>query len=279
MELCYSVFNLGEYVAELTGHALALYLDDEYIDKVGEHGCIETFNRIKLYLESLERCGKTPYLYPLYGLRELLQGFAKVSAKYGGTYMLDKPIDKIEMDGESVSGVTSQGETVRCKMLVCDPSYVPDRVMKVGQVIRAICILNHPIPNTSASSCQIIIPQQELKRKSDIYVCIVSFSHCVAADGWYIATVSTSVETSNPEAEIKPGLDLLGTVMEKFVKVSDVYEPVDDGTESKIFVSKSYDATSHFDTTCQDVLDMYKRVTGAEFNFSQVKPSWEDITD
>ena len=101
----------------------------------------------------------------------------------------------------------------------------------------------------------------------------------MAADGWYIATVSTSVETSNPEAEIKPGLDLLGTVMEKFVKVSDVYEPLDDGTESKIFVSKSYDATSHFDTTCQDVLDMYKRVTGAEFNFSQVKPSWEDITD
>ena len=37
------------------------------------------------------------------------------------------------------------------------------------------------------------------------------------------------------------------------------------------FISKSYDATTHFETTCDDVLDMYERVTGAPFDFSQVK--------
>jgi len=31
----------------------------------------------------------------MYGLGELPQGFARLSAIYGGTYMLDKPIDEI----------------------------------------------------------------------------------------------------------------------------------------------------------------------------------------
>ena len=52
---------------------------------------------------------------------------------------------------------------------------------------------------------------------SDIYICMVSFAHNVAAKGYYIAIVSTTVETSNPEAELKPGLDLLGEIKEKYV--------------------------------------------------------------
>lgn len=50
--------------------------------------------------------------------------------------------------------------------LYCDPSYVDNtRVKKVGQVIRAICLLNHPIPNTNdGASCQIIIPQKQVGR-------------------------------------------------------------------------------------------------------------------
>lgn len=59
------------------------------------------------------------------------------------------------------------GQVARCKQLICDPSYVTDRVEKVGQVIRVICILSHPIKNTSdANSCQIIIPQNQVNRKS-----------------------------------------------------------------------------------------------------------------
>jgi Rab GDP dissociation inhibitor len=127
----------------------------------------ETIRRIKLYSESLIRYGKSPYLYPLYGLGELPQGFARLSAIYGGTYMLDKPVDEIVMQDGKVVGVKSGEETAKCKMVICDPSYLPGSVKKVGQVIRAICILNHPIPNTKDSlSVQIIIPQNQVNRKS-----------------------------------------------------------------------------------------------------------------
>ena len=87
------------------------------------------------FSESLARYGKSPYLYPLYGLGELPQGFARLSAIYGGTYMLDKPVEEIVYDDNGkVCGVKSQGETARTKMVIADPSYFPDKVKKVGQV-------------------------------------------------------------------------------------------------------------------------------------------------
>ena len=94
------------------------------------------FNFILTFSESLARYGKSPYLYPLYGLGELPQGFARLSAIYGGTYMLDKPIEAIVYDDNGqVCGVTSQGETAKAKMVIGDPSYFPDKVKKQGQVI------------------------------------------------------------------------------------------------------------------------------------------------
>lgn len=83
--------------------------------------------------------------------------------------------------------------------------------------------------------------------------------------------VSTTVESDNPEAEISPGLALLQPIHQKFVSISDYYEPTDKGLDSQIFISESYDATTHFETTCLDVLDIYKRGTGEEFDFSKIK--------
>lgn len=56
----------------------------------------------------------------------------------------------------------------------------------------------------------------------------------------------------------------------RFVFVSDLYEPLDDGKASQLFISKSYDATSHFETTCDDVLDVFQRGTGQQFDFSKI---------
>lgn len=268
MQQVYEKFGLDENTADFTGHALALWRDDHYKQQLYP----TTVERIRLYSDSLARYGKSPYLYPLYGLGELPQGFARLSAIYGGTYMLDKPVDEIVIENGKVVGVKSGGEVARCKQLYCDPSYVDStRVKKTGQVVRAICLLNHPIPNTNdAPSCQIIIPQKQVGRHFDIYISCVSNSNVVAPKGWYIAMVSTTVETANPEGEILPGLQLLGPITEKFIRVSDVYEPTDLGYESQIFISRSYDPTTHFETTCQDVLDIFKRGTTEDFDFTKI---------
>jgi len=192
--------------------------------------------------------------------------------------MLDKAVDQIVLDeAGKVVGVKSGDEIAKCKQVYCDPSYVPDRVKKVGQVVRCICLLDHPIPNTKdALSTQIIIPQKQVNRKSDIYVSMVSNTHQVAAKGWFVGMVSTTVETNNPEQEVQPGLALLGPIKQKFITVSDYYEPLENGADSQIFISTSYDATTHFETTCLDVLDIFKRGTGEEFDFSKVKHNLGD---
>ncbi|KAI8771577.1 rab GDP dissociation inhibitor beta [Biomphalaria glabrata] len=264
----YEKFGLDANTQDFTGHALALFRNDKYMTEP----CTQLVKKCRLYSDSLARYGKSPYLYPLYGLGELPQGFARLSAIYGGTYMLDKPIDHIVMEDGHVVGVSDGKDTAKCSIVVCDPTYAKDRCKKVGQVVRAICILNHPIENTKdAQSVQIIIPQNQVNRNDDIYVCMVSSAHNVCAKNYYLAIVATTVETNNPEAELQPGLDLLGPIEEKFVSVVDLFVPSDDGKESKIFISKSYDATTHFETTCDDVLDIFKRITGEDFDFSKVK--------
>ena len=59
-----------------------------------------------------------------------------------------------------------QIKTAKCKAVICDPTYAPDKVKKVGQVVRIITFLTHPIPNTGDSdSIQIVIPQNQVNRK------------------------------------------------------------------------------------------------------------------
>jgi Rab GDP dissociation inhibitor len=48
----------------------------------------------------------------------------------------------------------------------------------------------------------------------------------------------------------------------RFVTVTPLYAPTSDGKADNIFITKSYDATSHFETVVGDVFDVWQRVTG-----------------
>lgn len=50
----------------------------------------------------------------------------------------------------------------------------------------------------------------------------------------------------------------------RFVSVSPLYTPTTSGTEDNIFVTRSYDATSHFETVVEDVQDVWKRMIGKD---------------
>jgi len=285
----FSDFGLDENTQDFVGHALCLYTNDDYKTKP----CEPTIRRMQLYAESAARYGGSPYLYPLYGLGELPQGFARLSAIYGGTYMLNRPIHGFEYgeDGR-ITAVKApdpdvEGEpvkSVKTKMVIGDPSYFPEKVEKVGQVARAICILDHPIdrtygtsPTGGAYSTQIIIPANQVqggpvKKKSDIYVCAVSDAHNVAATGKWIAIVSTTIDNpgAKPTDELRLGLSLLGEVKDAFVTVDDLYQPKTDGSADGVFISTSYDATTHFETTFTDINDIYKRATGKDLDLESV---------
>lgn len=138
----YDKFGLDKNTQDFTGHALALYRDDDYLNEKA----MDMIKRIKLYSDSLARYGKSPYLYPMYGLGELPQGFARLSAIYGGTYMLDKPVDEIVFgDDGKVIGVRSGEEVAKCKQVYCDPSYIPNKVSSLPIAIIIIYYLSPTI--------------------------------------------------------------------------------------------------------------------------------------
>lgn len=95
---------------------------------------------MKLYSESLTRHRASPYIYPVYGLGELPQGFARsqnhiphfsltsfsaakrlivgcvsfrLSAEYGSTFLLNRTVDEIVMDNGKVKAVKSDGKVRR----------------------------------------------------------------------------------------------------------------------------------------------------------------------
>lgn len=99
---------------------------------------------------------------------------------------------------------------------------------------------------------------------------MVSGLHNVCKKGFYIAILSTNVETNNPEKELEPAFEVVGPVLEKFFTVSDMYVPVDDGTKDNVFVSSSFDPTSHFEGETHQVINAFRRITGKEIDLENL---------
>jgi len=66
-------WGLDENTVSFTGHALALYDNDAYLRQPAK----ELVMRCKLYADSVARYGSSPYIYPLYGIGGLPEGFSR----------------------------------------------------------------------------------------------------------------------------------------------------------------------------------------------------------
>ena len=261
-------YGLEANTIDFVGHAVALYTNDDYLEKKA----IVTIDKMQLYMNSFGRYGNSPFIYPVWGLSGLAEGFSRLCALYGGTYMLNRDVDEILFDENgNFRGIKSQGEEAYGKILITEPSYVEKlkKVKPTGQVIRRICILNHTVPNTKdVDSCQIIIPQKQVNRKNDIFIAVLNSTHSVCKKGYYLAIISTMVETKDPKAELKPAMDIIGQPLEIFDKVSDIYEPIDTSFKDNIFITNSFDPQSHFENDTDNVIDIYQKITETKLDLT-----------
>lgn len=169
-------FGLSDNCVDFIGHAVALYCDDSFIMRPA----IEVYKKIILYMNSIGAYGEcSPFIYPIYGLAGIPEGFSRKCALYGGTFMLNKKVDEFKFDENGkVCGVRSGEETAKTKMVICSPSYclqagLKDKIKKIGNIIRCICILDKAIPECidpstkePYKSVQVIIPQRQTQKQA-----------------------------------------------------------------------------------------------------------------
>jgi Rab GDP dissociation inhibitor len=160
MQQTFDEYSLEASTATFIGHSISLYTTDEYLAKPSAP-CLE---KMKLYAESMMQYGDSPFIYPLYGLGDLPQAFARLSAVFGGTFMLDTPFKGIvtDDDGELCginSTVNGKECLLKCKSIFASPDYFPDKVEKKGDIARCYWCVSPPhrieampnVPHTVAS--------------------------------------------------------------------------------------------------------------------------------
>ena len=261
-------FGLEPNTVDFVGHAVALYTNDDFLDQKA----ITTIDKMQLYFNSFGRYGNSPFIYPVWGLSGLAEGFSRLCALYGGTYMLNRDIEEIIYDENgNFKGIKSQGEEAYGKILITEPSYVQkfNKVKSTGKVIRRICILDHPIPKTNdVASCQIILPQKQINRKNDIFIACLNSTHSVCKKGYYLAIISTIAETNDPVQEISLAMDIVGPTLETFDKISEIYEPIDNTFKGNVYITSSFDPQSHFENDTDNVIDIYQKITGTKLDLT-----------
>jgi Rab GDP dissociation inhibitor len=55
----------------------------------------------------------------------------------------------------------------------------------------------------------------------------------------------------------------------RFVSISPLYCPTSDGKADNIFITRSYDATSHFETVVDEVNDLWQRAVGTKLELKK----------
>ena len=279
MRQLYADFGLVPDTHQFISHAMCLQLDENHMDKPAA----PTVAALQTYCYSLSRYGTSPYIYPVYGLGGLPEGFSRICAIHGGTFMLNQDIDEVVYENGKAVGVKAGNQMARASKIIGDPSYFPpEKIKATSVVVRCICILDHPIPGTSVTSIagveisqgqplesvQIIIPGPQVGRINDVFVCCMGNALQVSAKGVYIAIVSTIVEKGNPDEDVAPGLQVLGPILKRFTSMSTTYEPVSDGSDDNCYIASSFDGTSHFENDVADMLELYKRVTGESLDMN-----------
>jgi len=62
-----------------------------------------------------------------------------------------------------------------------------------------------------------------------------------------------------------------------FVTVDTLYDPLEDGKQSGLWITKSYDPSSHFEIASNDILEIYEKISGEKLDLN-IEPS-EDEED
>ena len=66
-------YSLETNTVDFIGHAVALYTNDDFLEQT----YASTVLKIQLYMSSIDRYGPSPFIYPIWGLSGIAEGFSR----------------------------------------------------------------------------------------------------------------------------------------------------------------------------------------------------------
>ncbi|KAK8830888.1 hypothetical protein WA577_003589, partial [Blastocystis sp. JDR] len=262
MEDTYHKFTISEGTQAMIGHGLALYENDDYQEEEAR----ATFDRIDAYMRS----GGRPFLYPVGGKQSLcnvLQPLLQASELCD--VMLKQTSKQLVFENNHICGVVVGDRAARAPVVVGDTTWFrEDRQKKTGKAIRSICLLNHPVEGCEPgkSSVSSFFRKQLVKagykpHEADISVLCLPWTLKICPKGIYVAVIATTVETQKPEKELKPVLDVLGPVLERFDAVTTLYRVKKATKRQGIFIFTSPNASISLDGVADDIFEIADAIT------------------
>jgi Rab GDP dissociation inhibitor len=274
-------FGLEFNTIDFIGHAVALYSNNNFM----EDKAINVIKKIKFYLNYIEPKNKTqffatPFIYPIWGLQKLYKNYERQCYLYDFKYLKNCKIENILYDANGkFEGIQTSNEKIYGTILISEPSYMEkfNKVQIKRRIIRRICLMNHPISSIGeCDSCQIIIPQNQIGKKNDIFILQLGYGHCITKKGYYVVVISTFDDESDINKQLAPAMEIIGNTLECFDKTYSYYEPIDNSFSNNIFITNSLLPQSHFENDFDDIIDIFQKITDAKLQFEPAKKNNKD---
>ena len=269
-------FGLEFNTIDFIGHAIALYSNNIFM----EDKAVNVIKKIKFYLNYLEPKNKnqffsTPFIYPIWGLQKIYKNYERQCYLYDFKYLKDCKVENILYDDNGkFEGIQTSNEKIYSTILISEPSYMEkfNKVQIKKRIIRRICLMNHPISGIGeCDSCQIIIPQNQIGKKNDIFILQLGYGHCITKKGYYAVFISTFDDETDINKQLAPAMEIIGNTLECFDKIYSYYEPIDNSFNNNIFITNSLLPQSHFENDFDDIIDIFQKITDSKLQFEPSK--------
>ncbi|KAI5172044.1 Rab GDP dissociation inhibitor [Nematocida sp. LUAm3] len=264
----YEHYGITESIRTILGHGVALYTSDIYL----KDPPYDFIMRLTTYFKSVARVnasnissGNSPFLYPKYGISEISQGFARLSAVKGGTTRMNTELLSISRENSTFNmkiRTETQEDYISSSLVIANDRYYssfPDVKLKEKHTIRGVYILASSVTKTRQA--------QLTSGDSDIFLLVIGSAEGICSEGWAIAYItiecpnriaSCSEEMAQLDiaATIQPVDTLLRSwdymIIQTMTWIDSSYEAVDAKVEGVIPL-KPMDETVDFRTVHEEV--------------------------
>ncbi|KAM0680080.1 hypothetical protein GINT2_001772 [Glugoides intestinalis] len=246
----FKAHGLSNESMDFIGHAIALNLDDKYL----ERPALITYKNIFRYVSSIAcyENSDSPYIYPLYGLSELCQAFARKASLHGAVFMLKAEIVEINEQTVTVRDPDGEIRVIKAKRLIADPKYWPDSKVE-KEVIRCIILLKKGYHD----SRNIIFLKRQLKRQHDVFCVVLGHAEGVCPEGYEVAILSTVRETEEPpKEEIEAVLKNFNGIAD-FIEIRKIFTNESTGN---VYFTKNVDESALLDNVYDDIVELCEKL-------------------